>query len=115
MNISCDMAMDLIALYMDGVASEDSRQAIREHLKGCPECRRAFSTYSSMKRREMKPSHTISEDELKAKYSVIAKNLRRKHRISTAAVATIVLLSLAIGSYATTKLLYLSDEDESDD
>ena len=32
MNISCDMAMDLIALYCDGVASADSRKAVREHL-----------------------------------------------------------------------------------
>ena len=50
MNITCDMAMDLIALYNDGLASEDSRRAVDEHLKSCPECSAAYASYSPRRR-----------------------------------------------------------------
>lgn len=40
--LSCDMCLDLIPLVKDGVASEDSRMAVMEHLKTCQSCARAF-------------------------------------------------------------------------
>lgn len=40
--ISCDICMDLIPLVKDGVASEESCQAVREHLKECEECRKYY-------------------------------------------------------------------------
>ncbi|MFT4142939.1 MAG: zf-HC2 domain-containing protein [Mobilitalea sp.] len=36
--ITCDMCMDLIPLVKDGVASEDSCQAVHEHLAECDAC-----------------------------------------------------------------------------
>lgn len=41
-NISCDICIDLIPLVKDQVASEDSQQAVKDHLKTCPTC---FSLY----------------------------------------------------------------------
>lgn len=41
--ISCDICMDLIPLVTDGVASDDSRKAVEEHIKECPECAAVFS------------------------------------------------------------------------
>ena len=40
--ISCDICMDLIPLVRDGIASEDSRAAVEEHIKDCAVCRAAF-------------------------------------------------------------------------
>ena len=39
MNISCDIIKDLLPLYHDGVCSEDSKNAVEEHLKHCESCR----------------------------------------------------------------------------
>ena len=44
--ISCDICMDLIPLVRDGIASEDSRAAVEEHIKDCAGCRAAFEESS---------------------------------------------------------------------
>ena len=40
--ISCEMCMDLIPLVQDGVASEDSTSAVKEHIANCPQCRALY-------------------------------------------------------------------------
>lgn len=40
--ISCEMCMDLMPLVHDGVASEDSRNAVLAHIETCPDCRSLF-------------------------------------------------------------------------
>lgn len=42
--ITCDICMDLIPLVKDGIASEDSRTAVEEHIKDCPECAAAYGS-----------------------------------------------------------------------
>lgn len=37
--ISCDMAKDLIPLYIDGVLSADSSEAVRKHIEECKVCK----------------------------------------------------------------------------
>lgn len=37
--ISCDLCMDLIPLVRDGVASQDSVQAVQKHIAACEDCR----------------------------------------------------------------------------
>lgn len=39
MNISCDMAGDLLPLYLEDSLSADSRAALEGHLESCPACR----------------------------------------------------------------------------
>lgn len=40
--ISCDICMDLMPLVKDEVASEDSKQAVYEHINSCPACRELY-------------------------------------------------------------------------
>ena len=40
--ISCDICKDLLPLVKDGIASEDSVQAVKEHLKECETCRNLY-------------------------------------------------------------------------
>ena len=40
--INCEICMDLIPLVQDGVASQDSCQAVQEHLEECESCRRIY-------------------------------------------------------------------------
>lgn len=39
-NITCDIAKDLIPLYSEGICSEESNKAVKNHLAGCESCRR---------------------------------------------------------------------------
>ena len=41
--ITCDLCMDLMPLVKDGVASEDSVAAVRNHIASCENCRALFS------------------------------------------------------------------------
>lgn len=38
--IKCSVIRDLLPLYIDGVASSDTREMVEEHLETCPSCRR---------------------------------------------------------------------------
>lgn len=38
----CDLIRDLLPLYVDGAASEESAHKVKEHVAQCPECRRAL-------------------------------------------------------------------------
>lgn len=40
--ISCDICRDLMPLVKDEVASEDSKQAVYEHIKSCEECKNIY-------------------------------------------------------------------------
>lgn len=38
----CDLIRDLLPLYVDGAASEESARKVEEHVARCPDCRRAL-------------------------------------------------------------------------
>lgn len=46
--ISCDMCMDLLPLVQDGVASADSKKAVEEHIKTCPQCKKMYLEHPTM-------------------------------------------------------------------
>lgn len=39
MSKNCDMIKDLLPLYADDVCSDESRKAVEEHIKDCPDCK----------------------------------------------------------------------------
>ena len=45
--ISCDICKDLLPLVKDGIASEDSVQAVKEHVKECETCRKLYESEST--------------------------------------------------------------------
>ena len=47
MNISCDIIKDLLPLYHDSICSEESKNAVEEHLKCCESCRDELRTMDS--------------------------------------------------------------------
>ena len=55
MKLSCDIIRDLLPLYAEELASEDSQAAVREHLETCEDCRSAFA--------DMKKSSIIIPEE----------------------------------------------------
>lgn len=101
MSISCDMAMDLIALYCDGVASEDSRNAVREHLASCPVCAAAYAAYKRSNCQKKLPAPKTPEE----KYAALARTMRHRQRASNLSVAAIVAASVLLGVYSTYRLM----------
>lgn len=47
-DISCGVCMDLMPLVKDGVASEDSRRLVKEHIAGCERCAAAFGSTAGL-------------------------------------------------------------------
>ena len=43
MKHQCEIVRDLMPLYLDGIASGQSRQMVDEHLSECSECSALFS------------------------------------------------------------------------
>jgi hypothetical protein len=99
------MAMDLVALYKDRLASEDSNRAIREHLKSCPDCRRAYASYTADRATPAAVVCPVTQDDLAQKYHKLAAHLHKQHVVSTAAVLSVVLLSVGVGIFGTIKML----------
>lgn len=47
--VSCDICMDLIPLVKDEVASKDSCEAVKNHIKECKSCKIVFSSNNIVK------------------------------------------------------------------
>ncbi len=115
MSISCDMVIDLISLYHDGAASEDSCRAVREHLKTCPSCAAIYRQYEAelMKSRlgvngrvkTAAPGVSLGEE-----YKKLAKILQKKKLTDTLS-ATLLTSAALIGALALFKKFIDSPDD----
>lgn len=45
--LSCEIIGDLLPLYVDDIASDDSRKAVDEHVESCPGCRKKLHDMTS--------------------------------------------------------------------
>ena len=96
MKNECNIVRDLLPLYIDGAASEDSRKLVEEHTAICEDCGKT--------RREMmlalpESRETLVEQDVLKK---AAKKLRRKHMrrgmlLTLAGLALAVLMLFGIG------------------
>lgn len=94
MNISCEIINDLLPLYIEGLASEDSCHLIEDHLKNCPSCK---MLYDNMKKQQKLPSTADT---------VPLKKLR-KHLLMKKAEA-ILFVAVLVFSLMVTIFAYLS-------
>lgn len=98
MNLTCDIVIDLVALYKDKVASEGSVKAIEAHLKECRSCRQYYKTYDSINDIRIAPA-TPPEDYYQGITALSAK-LRKKHIISNTTIGAIAALSLSVMAFS---------------
>lgn len=96
-NISCEIINDLLPLYTEGLASEDSCHLIEDHLKNCPSCK---MLYDNMKKQQTLPSSAGT---------VPLKKLR-KHLLMKKA-ETIIFVAVLVFSLMVTIFAYLSSPD----
>ncbi len=99
MKICCNIIRDLLPLYIDKVESEESRAAIKEHMKVCPDCRRYYKSIIRTLNIEKKAvrdanSHIISDD-----YKKISRKIKQRRGAYTGAAALTLLLFSAYSIY----------------
>ena len=86
MKHSCEVIMDLLPLYHDGVCSEKSREMVEEHLMECESCKKALMEI----RKEISAPNVSRQDAGKA-WKALTRNLwiRRVTAIVLAVVLTV--------------------------
>ena len=60
--MKCEIIRDLMPLHLDGLTSEESDQAIKEHLNGCEPCKEILE--------QMKQETEVKPEEVKKEESV---------------------------------------------
>lgn len=97
-NISCNIVKDLLPLYVDGVLSEETAQAVEHHLETCENCQKDYET---MRRELILPSSPKVQEE----NGNVLKELKRQLKIKrilaavTAAIVTAVIVVSACMIY----------------
>ena len=81
---SCDMIQDLLALYHDGVCSEDSREAVEQHLAGCEKCQNTIKLLGD----------TELENRVAEQAGEVIKAHRKKQRRRIVIVIAVALAAL---------------------
>lgn len=85
-DLSCNVIKDLLPSYIDGIASEDTNNVVKEHIEFCEECKEAFQNMSF-------PEEKESQKEKKE--INFLKSVKKKHIIVTAFLITGILLFVA--------------------
>ena len=92
MKISCNVIRDLLPLYAEDLASEDTRSLVDEHLCDCEDCAKALN---SMEKKPPAIVETAAESLNKVK-----RLIRRRRLVSVlAAVLTVISVAAAVFTY----------------
>lgn len=87
-NIQCGIIQDLLPLYVDGCCSEDTRQAVDQHLDTCPDCRAALHEISS----PLPPLANSMPPESEKNAAVMKKGLKKIRRRWIASILIVIAL-----------------------
>lgn len=107
MNSRCPIVKDLIPLYIDGVASEESGRFVEEHVAECEECGQYLD---SMKQSLPDKGSQITEQEEKL-FCTAAASMRRKRRIRvlrTVVIGVLLGILLLFAAYGAWNELYVN-------
>ena len=93
--ISCNIARDLLPLYIEGILSEETAQVVEMHLQTCKSCKKDFET---MRQEFVFPSAPKIQEENERILKELKRQLKIK-RILTAGVAVFVTVAGVISGY----------------
>lgn len=85
MNMPCGVIRDLLPLYAEELTSEESKELVREHLDGCPDCRKKYEELQ-----HPQPSEPDGTAALRA----VKKDIRRRRVLAVLLAALLVFLPL---------------------
>lgn len=87
--MNCKIIQDLLPLYRDEVCSQESRQAVDEHIQSCPHCAEVLR---EMGREENLDRETADVDREKAQVIAgVKRRFSRRKRLSVLATAAAML------------------------
>lgn len=93
--ISCSIAKDLLPLYIEGILSEETAQAVELHLQTCENCKKDFEI---MRQEFVFPSAPKIQEENEKILKELKRQLKIK-RILTGVVAVFVTIAVIISGY----------------
>lgn len=96
MRNECNIIRDILPLYIDKIASQDTISFVEEHLKNCAACRTELENMKAPNALERSTSDVQVDDETPLK--VFAKKWNRKKRIVISAFAAILLIVVLLGA-----------------
>lgn len=102
MKYECDIAMDLMPLYVDDLLSENSKIFVKNHIDSCESCRKYYEKLSSEIKIPVSRESRISD--LKP-IEYLKENLSKK--ILKKVLGTVLVLGICVGSYLFAKLYKL--------
>ena len=107
MNLPCDVVMDLVGLYKDGLASKESKAAVDEHLKECAQCRKYHKMYDSIEKSTKNQEEPVLEVDSYSDYnfSDVSKRLRKKHNRNLLLMSAIAGTAVVLTAINLTKML----------
>ena len=92
MKISCNIIRDLLPLYAEDLASEDTRTMVEEHLCTCEDCTEALN--------DMKKNAPVPVEVAPDSLQKVKKTIRRKRVLSVmAALLTLITLASAVVTF----------------
>lgn len=108
--MNCKIIQDLAELYMEQLVSPESVQAVREHLKTCPDCRKYYRSLSREKScafSGLLPMPRCGVPSAEKQYTALSRRLRRRHFLEIAGTSAALgagSVMLVIGIVMTCRL-----------
>ena len=85
--LRCEIVQDLLPSYVDELTSDETNEAIKDHLADCVSCR---DMYERMKADEMSAEENSEVMEKEKKEINFLKRIKQKHRLNLVVVVVIL-------------------------
>ena len=86
--------MDCVSIYKDGLASEGTKKAVESHLKECPDCKKYYRQYDSI-RHINAPSQSTPADDKTEKFAALSSVLNARRKLFNACFAVFAAITIA--------------------
>ncbi len=96
MSLSCDVVMDLVALYQDGLASPNTQKEVTAHLWQCRKCRMQYKQYRKYYQAVSKKNHMVSQQNMEQNFCMLAKRMRHRRILTFLAVVVYMVVSCSM-------------------
>ena len=94
--LRCEIVQDLLPSYVDGLTSDETNEAIKDHLADCVSCR---DMYERMKADETSAEENSEVMEKEKKEINFLKKIKQKHRLNLMLVVVILTVFFAAVYY----------------
>lgn len=102
--LPCAIVKDLLPSYVDGLASEETAKAVKRHLEGCGECRKAYDSMS-LKEPVKSKKDAVKQAKKDPAVQYLSKVKRRQRVIIFSVVAALLAFAFII-NYAMNAIIF---------